>query len=233
MMQVASEMNLSETAFLHQQSDGYRLRWFTPTAEVSLCGHATLASAHVLWTEDYVGMQEEIHFETMSGLLIAKSIDGSIELDFPARVVKPAESNPHINQSLGANPESTHKYASPTGTLYLLEFKTEEIVRNLTPDFKRLAQSDARAVIVTSKSSSISQDFISRYFAPAVGIDEDPVTGSAHCCLAPYWSAKLGKNELIGFQASQRTGYVKCRYAGDRVCLQGSAVTIFKADLLA
>jgi PhzF family phenazine biosynthesis protein len=233
MMHVAAEMNLSETAFLSPQTDGYGLRWFTPTKEVSLCGHATLASAHILWEEGLVSDQQEIHFRTLSGLLIAKSKGKLIQLDFPARMVEPTKSNLSINEALGAVPVSTNRYAVPNGTIYLLEYQSETIVRELKPDFKRLSETDGRAIIVTGKSDSDGQDFVSRYFAPAVGIDEDPVTGSAHCYLAPYWSARLGKTDLIGFQASQRNGYVRCRHDRDRVYLEGSAVTIFKGTLLA
>ena len=233
MMNVAAEMNLSETAFLSAQADGYNLRWFTPTKEVSLCGHATLASAHILWEQGFVGDNQAIRFDTLSGLLIAKRNGALIQLDFPARLVESTESNVGINDALGVVPISTNRYAISNGTIYLLECQSETIVRGLKPDFKRLSDTDGRAVIVTARSDSDRQDFVSRYFAPAVGIDEDPVTGSAHCYLAPYWSAKLGKNEMVGFQASQRSGYVRCRLDRDRVYLEGSAVTIFKGSLLA
>jgi PhzF family phenazine biosynthesis protein len=232
MMQIASEMNLSETAFLSAKPDGYGLRWFTPAKEVSLCGHATLASAHILWKEGYVRDNQDIHFNTLSGLLIARRNGKSIQLDFPARFVEPAENNSPINEALGAAPAFTNRYTIPNGTIYLLEYLNEETVRGLKPDFMRLLATDARAVIVTSKSDSDKQDFVSRYFAPKVGIDEDPVTGSAHCYLAPYWSAKLGTTNLTGFQASQRGGYIRCEHAKDRVYLEGEAVTIFKAELL-
>jgi PhzF family phenazine biosynthesis protein len=231
MSSIAVEMNLSETAFLHKEPNGYGLRWFTPRKEVSLCGHATLASAHILWEEHLASGHEEIAFSTMSGVLSARWSAGSIELDFPARLVEPTSSNVPLNRALGLSPKATTKYATPKGTIYLLELENEVMVRELTPDFKSLAETDARAVIVTAGSSSAQQDFVSRYFAPAVGIDEDPVTGSAHCCLAPYWSAKLGKIALTGYQASQRGGFIKCRHVGERVFLQGNAITIFKAEL--
>jgi PhzF family phenazine biosynthesis protein len=232
MTRVAAEMNLSETAFLCKGGDGYTLRWFTPETEVSLCGHATLASAHILWQEQFVRHDADISFTTMSGVLTARKKGSSIRLDFPARSVEPAESNRALNEALGADPVFTGSYLTPKGRLYLLELRTEALVRELKPDFRSLARSGARAVIVTAISSAASQDFVSRYFAPVVGIDEDPVTGSAHCCLAPYWAAKLGKTELTGFQASQRSGYVRCIHAGDRVSIEGSAVTIFRAELL-
>jgi PhzF family phenazine biosynthesis protein len=232
MMSVASEMNLSETAFLQKHADGFRLRWFTPKAEVTLCGHATLASAHVLWEEGMVGQSEDIHFHTMSGVLTARRVDPFIELDFPARLTEPAPSNSALTQALGAEPQCTHTYKTAKGTIFLLELETEAMVRKLRPDFKSLAATEARAVIVTARSSTAGQDFVSRYFAPAVGIDEDPVTGSSHCCLAPYWSSKLGRNTLTGYQASSRGGHVRCRHVGDRVCIQGKAVTVFRAELI-
>jgi PhzF family phenazine biosynthesis protein len=233
MMQVASEMNLSETAFLLPDNSNFNLRWFTPQKEVSLCGHATLASAHILWEEGYVRDNQDIHFNTMSGPLIAKKKAKSIQLDFPARLVELVESNLDINKALGATPTCTSRYTSPKGIIYLLEFENENYVRELKPDFVCLRLTDARAVIATAKADSDDHDFVSRYFAPAVGINEDPVTGSSHCYLAPYWSAKLAKPNLIGFQVSQRTGYVQCQHDGDRVYLEGKAVTIFKTELLA
>ena len=169
----------------------------------------------------------------MSGLLTAKRRDESIQLDFPARFVELAENNLSINEALGAIPLQSNSYTIPKGRIFLLEFGNEDIIRGLTPDFRRLAATDARAVIVTAKSDSEIHDFVSRYFAPAVGIDEDPVTGSAHCYLAPYWVAKLGKQELIGLQVSKRSGYVRCKHISDRVFIMGKAVTIFKTELLA
>ncbi len=232
MMNVASEMNLSETAFVCRQSNGFSLRWFTPKTEVSLCGHATLASAHILWQEQMAGPSEDVQFHTMSGVLIARKVDAFIELDFPARLTKPAQSNLPLNQALGAVPVCTRTYLSPKGTIYLVELESEAMVRALKPDFKCLAETEARAVIVTARSSTVEQDYVCRYFAPAVGIDEDPVTGSAQSCLAPYWSAKLGRNRLTGYQASGRGGFVRCRHLGERVQIQGRAVTVFKAELV-
>lgn len=233
MQSLSAEINLSETAYLLKQVEGYQLRWFTPKREVSLCGHATLATAHILWTEGYLGADEAVHFNTQSGLLTARFKDGWIELDFPARFAVSAETNPALNQALGLTPLHTAKKDSPQGDYYLLEVESEEMVKQLTPDFARLAQVGLRSVIVTSRSQTQGYDFVSRYFAPGVGVNEDPVTGSAHCYLAPYWGKKLGKTKLVGMQVSARTGLVGCDWQAERVILKGQAVTIFRGDLLA
>jgi PhzF family phenazine biosynthesis protein len=233
MLQVAAEMNLLETAFLTAQTDGYGLRWFTPAKEVSLCGHATLASAHVLWEEGIVDKLQGIHFHTLSGMLSASRNGEMVQLDFPARIVEPARNDERINEAVGAEPTHTSKFRVPNGIVYLLEYENEVIVRELKPDFRRLAETDGRAFIATSRTEMDGHDFVSRYFAPAVGINEDPVTGSAHCYLAPYWSKRLGKTQLVGFQASQRSGSVRCRLVKDRVYLEGKAVTVFKGELIA
>jgi PhzF family phenazine biosynthesis protein len=229
---VAAEMNLSETAFLFPQSEGFALRWFTPKREVTLCGHATLASAHVLWEEGIVPGFGEIRFTTMSGVLIARRSGGLVELDFPARIAQPCQNDQAVNRALGAGPIGTSVYQTANGKVFLLELESEAAVRGLAPDFAALALTRARAVAVTSASRDRGYDFISRYFAPAVGINEDPVTGSVHCSLAPYWAQKLGRNVLTGFQASGRGGFVKCRWEGGRVFISGKAVTICKADLV-
>ncbi len=231
MQHVAAELNVSETAFAQKEEGRYRLRWFTPQAEVTLCGHATLATAHVLWEAGWEQPQKGIEFHSESGVLRTKRKDGWIEMDFPARQIIPAEKNTCLEEALHVRPLFTGKYATPRGDLYLLEVENEEVVRALTPDFMMLAESGVRAVIVTARAQEAGYDFISRYFAPAVGINEDPVTGSSHCCLAPYWGNKLGKKEMIGFQASKRSGAVGCSVRGDRVALRGKAVTIFKAEL--
>jgi PhzF family phenazine biosynthesis protein len=233
MQSLASEMNLSETAFLLKQSQGYSLRWFTPRKEVSLCGHATLAAAHILWEEGILQPDEEIVFNTLSGPLQVRRDRDWILMDFPARYVVAADENPQINQALGIRPTRTSRFSSAKGDLYLLEFEGEKIVREIEPDFERLLVSGARIVIVTSRSQSPEYDFVSRYFAPAIGINEDPVTGSAHCYLAPYWGARLKNRTLVGFQVSERKGTVGCTWVGDRVLLRGKAVTILRGDLLA
>ena len=226
-------MNLSETAFVVQQEDGLSLRWFTPTQEVGLCGHATLATAHVLWEEGRLQQGEEARFYTRSGLLTASRDGQWISMDFPAREVAAASPNAAVNRALGAEPVHTHVAARPSGDTYLLELASEAAIRALSPDFAALTASDARAAIVTARAEGGAFDFVSRFFAPAIGIDEDPVTGSAHCYLAPYWSAKLGKDDLVGYQASARGGVVGCRWQGERVILRGRAITVWRGDLLA
>ena len=232
MTSVAREMNLSETAFLRQNGSGYDLRWFTPTTEVSLCGHASLASAHIIWQERLAAETQSISFSTKSGLLLARKAADAIEMDFPARSVQSRDGNRDLNRSLGITPSFTGSFAGPKGEIFLLQVGTDREVKGIVPDYQLLRSTSARAVIVTSPSSDPAYDFVSRYFAPAVGIDEDPVTGSAHCYLAPFWSARLGKQRLTGYQASQRTGMVTCTFLGDRVLLAGKAVTVFRAELL-
>jgi PhzF family phenazine biosynthesis protein len=227
----AQEINLSETAFVLKQEDGFSLRWFTPKREVSLCGHATLATAHILFEEDYLKNDEQARFHTQSGLLIAKRHGAQIEMDFPARFTVSAQDVPSINQALGTMPAFTHK-AALRDDVYLIEVESEQIVRNLAPNFAALSATGIRSVMVTSRSQSNEYDFVSRYFAPGVGIAEDPVTGSAHCYLAPYWGIKLNKTSLVGFQASTRTGIVGCEWKQDRVVLRGKAITVFKGEVL-
>lgn len=232
MLAVAREMNLSETAFLLRQGAGYNLRWFTPKTEVSLCGHATLASAHILWEEQVVPEADTIEFYTKSGTLPVRRRAGMIEMDFPARPVTPVAHDDRINRALGVTPSFTGKYATTNGDAYLLRLASEDAVRRVAPDFQALLQTPARVVIVTSASSDPAYEFISRFFAPAVGINEDPVTGSAHCYLTPYWGEALGKTEMVAYQASERGGIIKCSWKGERVWIGGRAKTIFKAELL-
>ena len=230
MQSLAQEMNLSETAFLLKQDDGFSLRWFTPKKEVSLCGHATLATAHILWQEQYLQPDEPARFHTLSGLLIAKKKGEQIEMDFPARFTVSAEEQPTLTKAFGVKPMYTRK-AAARDDVYLIELESEAVVKNLAPDFAMLAASNLRSVIVTSRSDKSEFDFVSRYFAPGAGINEDPVTGSAHCYLAPYWEPKLNKKTLVGFQASARTGIVECEWREERVLLRGKAVTVFKGEL--
>jgi PhzF family phenazine biosynthesis protein len=230
MRAVAREMNLSETAFLHPDRDGYALRWFTPAVEVELCGHATLASAHVLWTEGLAGLGEELRFYTVSGRLTALRRGEWIELNFPARPPEPVDDPDTIEKlcrAVGVPPVHLGRSRDD----FLAVFDSAEVVRSLRPDFALMRALDIRGVIVTARDDSGGYDFVSRFFAPGAGIDEDPVTGSAHCCLGPYWGGELGKGELVGFQASSRGGVVRVKLAGERVLLGGRAVTVFRADL--
>jgi len=228
MQDVAREMNLSETAFLHPEGDAYRLRWFTPVVEVALCGHATLASAHVLWQDQRLPPDQEAKFHTQSGLLTAQRRDGWIELDFPATPATPADPPAGLLEALATRAVAVGR----TRFDYLLELESEETVRRLAPDFGALGRVEARGVIVTSRAATPGFDFVSRFFGPRSGVNEDPVTGSAHCALAPYWSERLGKAELVGFQASPRGGVVRVRPQGDRVMLGGQAVTVLRGELL-
>lgn len=229
MQNVAREMNLSETAFLHQQKDGFNLRWFTPAVEVDLCGHATLASAHVLWEAGLLAPQEQARFHTRSGLLVATCSEDGIELDFPATPDKPADASPGLVEALGVAPE----YVGKSEFDYLVEVDSEEAVRSLRPDFAMLKTLTIRGIMVTSSADSSEYDFVSRFFAPGAGIDEDPVTGSAHCCLGPFWSRRFGKNEFVAYQASERGGVVRVRVEGQRVHLGGQAITVLRGELVA
>ncbi|GCE13533.1 PhzF family phenazine biosynthesis protein [Tengunoibacter tsumagoiensis] len=228
MQHIAQEMNLSETAFLLREGKSFRLRWFTPAVEVKLCGHATLASAHVLWEEEYVQPNQTIYFETQSGQLTAQRHGEWIELNFPATPETAAEAPAGLLEALGVSA----LYVGKTTFDYLVEVESEDIVRAMQPNFSALIKVPARGVIVTSRARPGSDyDFVSRFFGPQVGVNEDPVTGSAHCCLAPYWSARLGRTELTGYQASARGGIVRVRLDGDRVHLGGQAVTIMRGEL--
>lgn len=224
---VALEMNLSETAFLLPAADGYNLRWFTPAAEVALCGHATLASAHLLWEEGHLAPGAQARFHTRSGLLTADREGDFIILDFPAKPEEPAEPPADLGRALGVEA----RYIGRSHFDYLVEVGSEAEVRACAPDFGLLKTVPVRGVIVTSRATG-EFDFVSRFFAPAVGVNEDPVTGSAHCCLAPFWAARLGKTEMVGYQASHRGGVVRVRLDGDRVKLGGQAVTVLKGQLL-
>jgi len=227
MQDVAREMNLSETAFLHPEDGGYRLRWFTPAVEVELCGHATLASAHVLWESGRLAPGETARFQTLSGLLTAGRDGDWIELDFPARTAEPVEPPPGLLEALGVEPVFVGKSRYD----YFLEVAGEDAVRAVAPDFRVLRSLPVRGIIVTARGTSNPFDFVSRFFAPGAGVDEDPVTGSAHCTLAPYWTSRLGRNELLAYQASARGGVVRVRVAGDRVRLGGRAVTVLAGGL--
>ena len=235
MLALAQEMNLSETAFLLPEGDGWRLRWFTPAIEIDLCGHATLASAAILFETGRLAPGQTARFYSRSGLLTASLSDGWIELDFPSNPVEPVEPPPGLLQALGIR--RLHFCGRGSDGSYLLELPGEEAVRRVSPDFAALKAVDGvRAAIVTSLARSTGgvapdYDFVSRFFAPRVGINEDPVTGAAHTRLAPYWAAKLGRTTLTAFQASARGGILRLRLLGDRVRIAGQAVTVFTAEL--
>lgn len=228
MQHVAREMNLSETAFLCRRSDGFDLRWFTPAVEVDLCGHATLASAHVLWEDGHLSADTPACFHTRSGLLTATRQDAWICLDFPALPPEPTTAPEALVQALHVTP----LYIGKNRSSYLVEVATEEIVRTLQPDFTLLQTLPVQGVMVTSRTASAGFDFVSRYFAPRAGIPEDPVTGSAHCCLGPYWSQRLKKDMLTAYQASARGGVVRVQVRGTRVVLSGQAVTVLRGELV-
>jgi PhzF family phenazine biosynthesis protein len=233
MQSVAREMNLSETAFLSPSGDGYDLRWFTPTTEVDLCGHATLASAHALWESGRLASDSPARFRTKSGLLTCQRRGTWIEMDFPS--TPPEDWNPPAGllDALGVRTLNTARSRFD----WLVEVASEAEVRAARPDFGLLKRVEARGVIVTSRAAPGGSavrpvDFVSRFFAPAAGIDEDPVTGSAHCCLAPYWRQRLGRDEMVGWQASARGGEVCVKVVGERVLLSGQAVTVLRGELV-
>jgi PhzF family phenazine biosynthesis protein len=232
MQNVAAEMNLAETAFLLQRPDGWGLRWFTPELEVDLCGHATLASAHVLWEAGRLAPSDTARFHTKSGLLTAARRGDEIELDFPEEAATESEPPRRLLEALGLRQAL---WVGQNRLDFLVEVESEKVVRNLRPDFRMLKETTGggRGVMVTSRSASPDFDFVSRFFAPAAGIDEDPVTGSAHCALGPYWASKLGKRELRAYQASARGGSMGVRVRDDgRVSLIGRAVTVLRGELL-
>ena len=228
MQNVAREMNLSETAFLVPKPDAFDLRWFTPTTEVDLCGHATLASAHALWEDGVLQKDQPARFNTRSGLLTARRRGEWIELDFPANTVETCPPPAGLVEALGVE----GKFIGWDGTDYLVEVKGKKIIADLQPDLIALKNFPARGIIVTGRANTTKYDFVSRFFAPGVGINEDPVTGSAHCSLGPFWAGRLRKRELLGYQASSRGGFVRVTLKEDRVLLGGQAVTIFQGVLI-
>ena len=238
MQHVAREMNLSATAFLRPRGDtpgdpggpgDYNLRWFTPIAELDLCGHATLASAHVLWETGRLAAGDAARFQTRSGRLTAVRRGDWIDLDFPATPDEPAGAPPGLVEALGASA----RYVGRSRLDYVVELDDEETVRALRPDFATLRAIDARGVIATSRSRTAGVDFVSRFFAPAFGIDEDPATGSAHCCLGPFWSQRLAKQTFLAHQVSARGGVLTVTLENDRVRLGGQAVTVLRGELTA
>lgn len=228
MQSVAREMNLSETAFLYPKDEGYHLRWFTPESEVDLCGHATLATAHILWEKDIIPADKKVLFYTNSGELTCSNLNKGIEMDFPATPPEAYLPPAGLVDAIGAEPEYVGKNIFDV----LVVVSDEQTVRSLNPDFGKIVQLGVRGVIVTSKSESPEYDIVSRYFAPSVGINEDPVTGSAHCTLGPYWTNVLNKNPIKAYQASARGGEVGVEVVGDRVKLVGQAITVMEITLL-
>jgi PhzF family phenazine biosynthesis protein len=229
MQQVAAEMRLSETAFLTPVKDGYRLRWFTPAVEVDLCGHATLASAHVLWETGRLRPGTQSRFHTRSGLLTVDQTEQGMTMDFPARQAEPCREWDDLPEVLGAKA----RFIGKNGMDALVELENEQAVRSLQPDFTVLEKYPVRGLIVTARSDDQKYDFVSRFFAPRAGVPEDPVTGSAHCCLGPYWAERLGKQDLVGYQASARGGVVQVGVRGDRIELGGRAVIVLSGEWLA
>jgi PhzF family phenazine biosynthesis protein len=227
MKKIAFEMNLSETAFLHKENDGYGLRWFTPAVEVDLCGHATLASSHILWESDRLKSNEAANFHTRSGLLTAVRNHDAIELNFPLIEESEIKPLPELEKALGAKPI----YTGMTKWNYIVEFDSEDTVRSLNPDFDLLQSLPAWGTIVTAKASIHGYDFVSRFFAPEKGIKEDPVTGSAHCVLGPFWQKRLNKNVFKAYQVSQRGGTVGVKVENSRVHLSGKAVTVLSGEI--
>jgi PhzF family phenazine biosynthesis protein len=229
MQQVAAEMRLSETAFLTPAEDGYRLRWFTPTVEVDLCGHATLAAACVLWETGRLPPGDQARFHTRSGLLTVEQGAEGMTMDFPAQAAEPYRGWDDLPDALGVRA----RFIGRNGTDGLVELEDEWAVRSLRPDFALLSEYPVRGVIVTARSDDPAYDFVSRFFAPRAGVPEDPVTGSAHCCLGPYWGERLGKQHLVGYQASSRGGTVRVGLRGNRVELGGQAVIVLSGEWLA
>jgi PhzF family phenazine biosynthesis protein len=227
MQAVAMEMNQAETAFVHPMEGGFGLRWFTPTVEVDLCGHATLASAHVLWQSSRLRPEQAARFHTRSGWLTCRRVGDEVEMDFPAVPVEPVEPPRDVLDALGVASAKVLRNKMD----YMVVLDAEQAVRDLRPNYPAVAQIPCRGVIVTAAASSSDFDFVSRFFAPQSGIPEDPVTGSAHCALGSYWSQVLAKNPVRGYQASPRGGFVTVTVRGERVLLRGSAVTVVTGEL--
>lgn len=229
MQDIAREMNLSETAFLHHRGPAeWDLRWFTPSVEVALCGHATLASAHALFEAGALAAGSQVRFHTKSGVLAAVHDGQWIDLDFPATIAEACDPPDGLAEALGLTP----LFVARSRFDYLVEVKDEETIRTASPDFARLRRLGVRGVMITSRAAGPGLDFVSRFFAPGAGIDEDPVTGSAHCALTPFWSQQLGKDTMTARQLSSRGGLLRVRLDGDRVHLIGQAVTVLRGEIV-
>lgn len=224
---IANEINLSETAFVLQQDQNFILRWFTPTKEAGLCGHATLAAAHMLWETGVLNKDEEAVFETRSGILKARKNNDLVEMDFPVEAPFEVECPEGLLKAIDAKPIFVGKNRID----YLAVYESDEFIKKVNPDYGYLKKLDCRGLIISAKSTSDKYDFVSRFFAPNSGIDEDPVTGSAHCCLSPYWSNVFGRKELTGYQASPRGGIVHTKLENDKVVLSGNALTVMKSEI--
>ncbi|MDQ8193255.1 PhzF family phenazine biosynthesis protein [Coraliomargarita sp. SDUM461004] len=220
---IAEENNLAETAFYVEKESAYELRWFTPTKEVDLCGHATLAAAHVIFENNGLN-RNEITFHSKSGLLGVTKCGELLELDFPIQAGVPCEPPAALIEGLGKVPSQCFK-----GMDYMAVYKDEATIRSLSPDFTKLRELNLRGVIVTAPGKS--SDFVSRFFAPNFGINEDPVTGSAHCAMTPYWADRLGKSDMMATQLSRRTGQLRCRLSKDRVLIAGKTIAYLKGDI--
>ncbi|TDL84755.1 PhzF family phenazine biosynthesis protein [Vibrio vulnificus] len=227
MQRMAKEINMPVTAFIHFHKAEWQLRWFTPSIEIPICGHGTLASSFFLWGKGYVSRDRPIVYQTKSGLLTARFVDGMVQLEFPSLIEQETAAPELLIKALGVVPV----YVGQNKWDYLVEVQSEEIVRNIKPDIDSIAQLPIRGIIVTSRSDSSEYDFVSRFFSPAQGLDEDHVTGSAHCCLGPYWKRKLDKSIFIAYQASERGGLLKVEVTEDTVKLSGHAVTIFEGNV--
>ena len=227
MQQIANKINFSETAFVIPTENTFQLRWFTPKVEIELCGHATLATAHILWQTGRVDSQQRIIFNTKSGRLTATQEKDIIELDFPASTVVPGDVSEEIIESVGIVPD----FIGISGEKWLFEYADELTIRKIQPNFESLSERNGRGLVVTAISDTPGIDFVSRYFAPWVGINEDPVTGSAHCILAAYWGAKFRKSKMIGQQVSSRGGIVHIRLSGERTYIGGKAITVSSTEL--
>lgn len=228
MQNIAMEMNLSETAFLFPNGDQFDLRWFTPKIEVDLCGHATLASAHILWEEKILSPDQTAKFQTKTGLLKAEKKGNFIEMDFPVTPILEDENPKGLAKALGTD----FIFSGKNRYDFLVEVDSEETLFNLNPDMNLLREIPCRGFIVTAISDNEPFDFVCRFFAPGAGIDEDPVTGSAYCTLGPYWKSKLDQNSFTAFQASKRGGVVKVEVEKERVKIIGQAITVFRGDLV-
>ena len=227
MLSIAAEMNLSETAFVKKIDEGFNLKWFTPKVEVQLCGHATLATAHILWEQGILSQNDEARFHTLSGLLTVTNDNGEYEMNFPAYTVKDVSPNEKLIEALKVTPVNF----AEAEYHYICELESEEQLRNVFPSMESFMGLEKFGTIITAKSNSNDYDFVSRFFAPSKGVNEDPVTGSAHCSLGPYWMQKTGRDYFTAYQASQRGGVVKIKMNDGRVLLKGRAVTFLRGDI--